>query len=220
VRQAREGLGQPQRREGLRRGSLLLDRASREIGRHSFYSTHIYDGFAVYAHWRLGEMEFVFDLLRSSASVTPSLGLEDTPLISLYSDPFEGSEESPSATELIIRKTNLLVNSPQPFFVRRVYLRTLNFLEYRYVGWVLDDDVILCMICSSEFSLFLRRHHCRICGDLVCDSCSDQTIVITERRDCGPVRVCNCCYYGQVGSPVSCFVFPSLVPRSLRKKLL
>jgi hypothetical protein len=148
-------------------------------------------------------MDFVFELLRSAAAATPSLALEDTPLITLYSDPFETDDpdESP-ATELIIRKTNLLLHTtPQPFFVRRVYLRTINFLEYRYVGWVLDDDVILCMICSSEFSLFNRRHHCRVCGDLVCDTCSEQTIFITECRDCGPVRVCNCCFYGQVPKP-------------------
>jgi hypothetical protein len=153
-------------------------------------------------------MEFVFDQLRSYASMTPELELDDTPVLdSLFADPFASSMTGEDSLEIVIKRTNLLMNSTTsgllsgsggPIYIRRVFLKSINFLDYRYVGWVLDVDMIICMICSEEFSLFTRRHHCRICGDVICDSCSNQTIFISEIKECGPVRVCNCCFYGQV----------------------
>ena len=29
-----------------------------------------------------------------------------------------------------------------------------------------------CFVCQKKFSFFLRRHHCRACGQVVCDDCS------------------------------------------------
>ncbi|KAF9984060.1 hypothetical protein BGZ75_004370, partial [Mortierella antarctica] len=38
--------------------------------------------------------------------------------------------------------------------------------------WELDSKAIECRECHRKFSLFLRRHHCRRCGHVVCDRCS------------------------------------------------
>ena len=38
--------------------------------------------------------------------------------------------------------------------------------------WAPDSQSKVCTLCSSQFSMFNRRHHCRICGRLVCGSCS------------------------------------------------
>ncbi|KAF9955546.1 hypothetical protein BGZ72_003635 [Mortierella alpina] len=38
--------------------------------------------------------------------------------------------------------------------------------------WELDSKAIECRECHRKFSLFLRRHHCRRCGHVVCDKCS------------------------------------------------
>ena len=38
--------------------------------------------------------------------------------------------------------------------------------------WVPDDRVSMCQLCLEEFTLFLRRHHCRACGKVICSSCS------------------------------------------------
>uniref|UniRef100_A0A8D3AAR6 FYVE, RhoGEF and PH domain containing 6 n=1 Tax=Scophthalmus maximus TaxID=52904 RepID=A0A8D3AAR6_SCOMX len=38
--------------------------------------------------------------------------------------------------------------------------------------WIPDPRTTMCMICTCEFSLTWRRHHCRACGKVVCQSCS------------------------------------------------
>lgn len=49
--------------------------------------------------------------------------------------------------------------------------------KYR-VGWVLNDQSASCMRCNAAFSLFNRRHHCRVCGYLICGECSADTVPI------------------------------------------
>mmetsp|Transcript_22017 Transcript_22017/g.62585 ORF Transcript_22017/g.62585 Transcript_22017/m.62585 type:complete len:279 (-) Transcript_22017:61-897(-) len=39
-------------------------------------------------------------------------------------------------------------------------------------AWTPDDSAARCQLCKADFSLFLRRHHCRRCGRCVCDGCS------------------------------------------------
>lgn len=38
--------------------------------------------------------------------------------------------------------------------------------------WIPDDQASSCCCCQAAFSLFNRRHHCRKCGNVVCNSCS------------------------------------------------
>ncbi|KAI0486344.1 hypothetical protein F4859DRAFT_366203 [Xylaria cf. heliscus] len=44
--------------------------------------------------------------------------------------------------------------------------------------WQPDTEVTHCPICGVRFSIFLRRHHCRKCGRVVCDGCSPHRITI------------------------------------------
>jgi len=46
-----------------------------------------------------------------------------------------------------------------------------------------DDDVIECPVCRSEFSLFTRKHHCRLCGLIFCDSCTAYRIDVSTEPD-------------------------------------
>lgn len=39
-------------------------------------------------------------------------------------------------------------------------------------SWQPDDEVESCPICGRSFSMFYRRHHCRMCGRVVCSKCS------------------------------------------------
>ena len=45
--------------------------------------------------------------------------------------------------------------------------------------WVPDSASSLCQRCAERFTFFRRRHHCRCCGQLVCDKC-------TTRAACRP----------------------------------
>ena len=38
--------------------------------------------------------------------------------------------------------------------------------------WIPDHRVTMCQLCHEEFSILVRRHHCRACGKVVCSTCS------------------------------------------------
>lgn len=59
--------------------------------------------------------------------------------------------------------------------------------------WVPDEAVGKCTSCGINFGAFVRRHHCRNCGDIFCDKCSQGRIALTADEHAQPVRVCNKC---------------------------
>ncbi|GMF20962.1 unnamed protein product [Phytophthora fragariaefolia] len=71
------------------------------------------------------------------------------------------------------------------------------------VNWVPDTASPRCQICLTAFTLTRRRHHCRLCGHLVCANCShDRTYLPftgsapSQHRlikDGAPQRTCSCC---------------------------
>jgi hypothetical protein len=49
---------------------------------------------------------------------------------------------------------------------------------------VRDQDVSRCMMCSAAFGLLRWKHHCRLCGNLICHDCSSTvTVVATLPED-------------------------------------
>uniref|UniRef100_A0A673C1T6 Zinc finger FYVE domain-containing protein 26 n=1 Tax=Sphaeramia orbicularis TaxID=375764 RepID=A0A673C1T6_9TELE len=60
--------------------------------------------------------------------------------------------------------------------------------------WVPDTQQHVCMVCQRErFTMFNRRHHCRRCGRLVCQACSERKMLV-EGCLGEEVRVCDQCY--------------------------
>ena len=58
--------------------------------------------------------------------------------------------------------------------------------------WQPDASADTCQRCAAEFSVVLRRHHCRNCGLLVCYTCSESRAHVKGYD--GVQRVCNeCC---------------------------
>uniref|UniRef100_A0A6G1SCB0 Rabenosyn-5 n=1 Tax=Aceria tosichella TaxID=561515 RepID=A0A6G1SCB0_9ACAR len=45
-------------------------------------------------------------------------------------------------------------------------------LDKSIVEWTLDDLVKLCPYCAKSFTFARRRHHCRVCGAILCGGCS------------------------------------------------
>ncbi|XP_056293891.1 FYVE, RhoGEF and PH domain-containing protein 5-like isoform X3 [Pseudoliparis swirei] len=55
------------------------------------------------------------------------------------------------------------------------------------------SEVMMCMNCTSDFSLTLRRHHCHGCGRIVCWSCSRNRYPLKYMKD-RMAKVCDHCY--------------------------
>ena len=75
--------------------------------------------------------------------------------------------DEPDVTILIIvMHTCTVADSPQQMITRPV--------------WVPDAVAKECMVCHTKFSTFVRKHHCRRCGRVVCSSCSPHHVSLAS----------------------------------------
>uniref|UniRef100_A0A4W3IKB7 Early endosome antigen 1 n=1 Tax=Callorhinchus milii TaxID=7868 RepID=A0A4W3IKB7_CALMI len=58
--------------------------------------------------------------------------------------------------------------------------------------WTEDNDVVNCMGCGKGFSVTLRKHHCRHCGNIFCSDCSSKSALTPSSKKA--VRVCATCF--------------------------
>eukprot|EP01118_Nematostelium_gracile_P019097 TRINITY_DN8720_c0_g1_i2.p1 TRINITY_DN8720_c0_g1~~TRINITY_DN8720_c0_g1_i2.p1 ORF type:complete len:171 (-),score=27.79 TRINITY_DN8720_c0_g1_i2:35-547(-) len=58
------------------------------------------------------------------------------------------------------------------FIVEKEIRKTLNRGKRDLPEWAPNPSRQACYICLKAFTLFFRRHHCRRCGNLVCNPCS------------------------------------------------
>ena len=61
--------------------------------------------------------------------------------------------------------------------------------------WQSDKDIKNCTNCEKLFALGRRKHHCRCCGRIFCDSCSphkDELPAYFETK--GLQRTCDSCH--------------------------
>jgi hypothetical protein len=65
--------------------------------------------------------------------------------------------------------------------------------------WQPDADVCACPDCAESFTMTRRRHHCRACLQIFCNSCAPRR----QRRDGAAPRACGDCYaQGAIPIPV------------------
>ncbi|XP_064471921.1 FYVE and coiled-coil domain-containing protein 1-like isoform X2 [Ornithodoros turicata] len=57
--------------------------------------------------------------------------------------------------------------------------------------WMNNSETDCCLHCSTQFTLTMRKHHCRLCGKIFCHNCSNNWLMTTASRN--PTRVCNDC---------------------------
>eukprot|EP00039_Didymoeca_costata_P020058 m.339896 g.339896 ORF g.339896 m.339896 type:complete len:155 (-) comp19026_c0_seq1:117-581(-) len=67
----------------------------------------------------------------------------------------------------------------------------LNLVTRKSSDWVPDKSRPKCRICQTRFTVKLRRHHCRFCGEIICKKCSPCRVKIPGRAN--PVRACKNC---------------------------
>ncbi|XP_045491805.1 rabenosyn-5 [Colias croceus] len=67
--------------------------------------------------------------------------------------------------KLLIRLDKLICNMPNEASQRKQH-------EQEVVPWLDGSSVKLCPNCAKSFSLTRRKHHCRLCGSILCHDCS------------------------------------------------
>ncbi|XP_043244281.1 rabankyrin-5-like [Amphibalanus amphitrite] len=73
---------------------------------------------------------------------------------------------------------------------KQLLFRLLDALSQE-PGW---NDGDHCMECGTKFGIATRKHHCRHCGRLLCNKCSDKQLPIVKYNINKPIRVCDTCY--------------------------
>ncbi|XP_015127784.1 rabenosyn-5 isoform X2 [Diachasma alloeum] len=89
---------------------------------------------------------------------------------------------SAETNKLLIRLDKLLNNLPTDPIDRKVHEKTI-------VPWIDDKDVKLCPNCARSFHLARRKHHCRLCGAVMCHDCTMFLSLLDARKMTSPVSV-------------------------------
>ncbi|SCU98012.1 LAFA_0G14862g1_1 [Lachancea sp. 'fantastica'] len=66
-----------------------------------------------------------------------------------------------------------------------------NVLSKEY--WMKDESAKECFSCARPFTTFRRKHHCRICGQIFCGTCSFLSDGV-KYQHAGRMRVCRNCH--------------------------
>lgn len=57
---------------------------------------------------------------------------------------------------------------------------TSTFVQNKNNVWVEDTMITYCTNCKLEFYIFMRKHHCRYCGNVFCNTCTSKYIIIPD----------------------------------------
>ncbi|KAL7735701.1 hypothetical protein ACLKA6_019958 [Drosophila palustris] len=84
----------------------------------------------------------------------------------------------------------------QKDFVKLSQTLQMSLEELRHadteVRWQDDDDVNNCPTCNANFTVMVRKIHCRHCGHIYCDKCLTKTVPSGPRKRVA--RVCDICH--------------------------
>ena len=66
--------------------------------------------------------------------------------------------------------------------------------DYIKVQWVKDVKAKNCFNCAKGFSVTTRKHHCRCCGEIFCQSCWGTQVFLPEQYGYAAKQpVCHAC---------------------------
>ncbi|GAA5889767.1 hypothetical protein JCM5296_002336 [Sporobolomyces johnsonii] len=60
--------------------------------------------------------------------------------------------------------------------------------------WIKDESSKACFSCQTVFTVFRRKHHCRLCGQIFCAKCAANLVSAAPFGQQGNLRICNICY--------------------------
>ncbi|XP_071911290.1 1-phosphatidylinositol-3-phosphate 5-kinase FAB1B-like isoform X1 [Coffea arabica] len=98
-----------------------------------------------------------------------------------------GSPDNNKLSEIVDRVRSWIPRRMEPTNVSRDF-------------WMPDQSCRVCYECDSQFTVFNRRHHCRLCGRVFCAKCAANSIPApsdesrTGWEDREKIRVCNYCF--------------------------
>ncbi|KAG0412719.1 hypothetical protein HPB47_010110 [Ixodes persulcatus] len=75
---------------------------------------------------------------------------------------------------------------------RRASVGQMDNAKYQGRKWADDSQVAHCTGCQKQFTVTIRKHHCRNCGNIFCNECSARSATIPSSKK--PVRVCDGCF--------------------------
>ncbi|KAM9796833.1 FYVE and coiled-coil domain-containing protein 1 isoform 1-T2 [Syngnathus typhle] len=73
--------------------------------------------------------------------------------------------------------------------------------------WLVDNDATHCLGCQGQFTWWLRRHHCRLCGRIFCYYCSNYYAMIKHSGK--KERCCRECHSGVMERFIAAELSPS-----------
>ncbi|XP_074660644.1 zinc finger FYVE domain-containing protein 1-like isoform X2 [Tubulanus polymorphus] len=115
-------------------------------------------------------------------------------LVRVCDDCYEKNVDDTDDIQVTARKVTEAVGSTVGVLASAIDY-PMEFLKEsaRPAYWVADELIKNCCVCKSEFGPKLRIHHCRSCGEGVCDECSPALRRVPSRGWDEPVRVCKNC---------------------------
>jgi hypothetical protein len=131
-----------------------------------------------------------------------SLNIPSSSPLAPHQDPFQNHDQNQlqgTRASHLFRRENIMINGKRKS-IRRVFVSHPDFFDYRHIGWVLYCDIHSCMICSKDFMRIIgkrQKHHCKICGNIVCKNCLTGMVRIKEIPSSGYVQACSNCFWGQ-----------------------
>ena len=70
---------------------------------------------------------------------------------------------------------------------------TDSALQFTAPIWMPDSSASSCLVCATQFNAVLRKHHCRLCGFIICNACSRNSFFIPFKNGEKQARVCDAC---------------------------
>lgn len=89
------------------------------------------------------------------------------------------NESAVRTNMLIIRLDRLINESPCDPTKRKEF-------EREVVPWSADSESLHCTRCAAKFGIARRRHHCRLCGRVMCHQCSHFLSFLSARKLTNP----------------------------------